>query len=156
MTATNHALTGALVAVALKRPEVAIPVAFVAHFIMDTVPHFDFKTDTNILKRNRSKVFVRILIVDSALALALLILLPVYLKTKVDWWVIAASMVACMSPDLVWGYRYFFELKNKVVRRKNWFSRFHARLQWSETVGGLAVESAWFILGISLVLFIRA
>src|SRR5437868_4335098 len=43
MTWLNHAATGALIAVVIKNPAVALPAAFLSHFVIDILPHWDFK-----------------------------------------------------------------------------------------------------------------
>jgi hypothetical protein len=70
-----------------------------------------------------------------------------------DWWVVFICMFACMSPDLVWGWRFYFELKSKKERLKNWFSRFHSKIQWSETVPGGIIELAWYFATMSLIVY---
>ena len=40
MTTTAHALTGAAIAVVIKKPKLAIPLAFLSHFACDALPHF--------------------------------------------------------------------------------------------------------------------
>ena len=64
MTASNHAATGALVAVAVSQPYIAVPLALAAHFAMDGIPHFGLGRGLGILERNRSKVFVQVLLAD--------------------------------------------------------------------------------------------
>lgn len=51
MTATAHALVAGAIYRAIPDPTISIPLAFVSHFIMDAVPHWDFGTNW----RDRSK-----------------------------------------------------------------------------------------------------
>jgi hypothetical protein len=143
MTATNHALTGAVVALVLKNPLLAIPVAFAAHFVMDAIPHFGI-SEPDVFTRNSSKRFRTILIVDCILAALLLIFVPILLAPQISWWITAFSMVACMSPDLVWGYHFYHETRHKIIKKKRLFSVFHHKIQWSETLNGIYIEAAWF------------
>lgn len=64
MIATNHALTGAAIAVVIKQPILAIPLAFVSHFICDAIPHFGVD-----LKFNSRAMYVW-LILDGLFALS--------------------------------------------------------------------------------------
>jgi hypothetical protein len=140
MTATNHALTGAVIALAVKQPVLAIPLAFLSHFAADVIPHFD-------IRPTRPKLVAPIAAVDSILALSLAILIVFFLKNDVSWWVIMACMFAAVSPDLVWGWRYFRLLDVNAVFTKpwSWLSRTHYNIQWSETPQGGVVELLWFI-----------
>lgn len=149
MTATNHAITGALVASFVPNPATAIPLAFLAHFLMDAIPHFGIHIGDE-LSRNKTRLFKVVLISDLALAGLLLLSIPLLLSENAG--LTLACMLACMSPDVVWGYRFFYELQENRIRQKNFFSRFHTKIQWSETPKGLLVEVAWFAMVLSLVL----
>jgi hypothetical protein len=151
MTASNHAITGALVAVIVPMPALAIVTAFTAHFIMDGLPHFGIN-QVNTLKRNKDKRFLYVLIYDVAVSAILLLLVPVLLKDVVPIWLSAICMVVCMSPDLVWGWRFYHEVKDNTERPKSLFSRLHSWVQWSESPKGALVEVVWAILVISLII----
>ncbi len=45
MTATAHALAGAVIATKISNPFIGLPLAFLSHFILDTIPHWDFGTN---------------------------------------------------------------------------------------------------------------
>lgn len=152
MTATNHVVTGALIAVYVNQPALAIPLAFAAHFAMDAIPHFRI-TAENDLDRFNKRGFRDFLIADLALAALLLVLLPLLLSQTAAWWLVLACMIACASPDLIWGWRFFQALYKKVERAKNVFSRFHTVIQWSETQNGIFVELSWFFAVSLLVIF---
>jgi hypothetical protein len=51
MTATAHALVSGAIAAAIPNPYISLPLAFISHFIMDAIPHWDFGTNW----RSRSK-----------------------------------------------------------------------------------------------------
>jgi hypothetical protein len=150
MTATNHALAGALIAIAIKEPLPAIILAFIAHFILDAIPHLGFGKSPLI--RNLNPKFFKVLKLDVLLAAILLIVVPLLLKDKIVVWLTFTCMFACMSPDLVWGWRFLNELKEKKVRPKNWFSKFHSWIQWSETPDGRYIEVVWFISALFIII----
>ena len=52
MTGTNHALSGAVIATFLPAP-VAIPVAFMSHFVLDAIPHFSVDKE----KKNSHRIY---------------------------------------------------------------------------------------------------
>ena len=143
MTATNHAITGAAVALIAKKPELAIPGAFLSHFLIDALPHF--KVRGEVLERNRNKLFWLINLVDLGFAVALFVILPIILRPLLPAWVTYTCMFAGIAPDVIWFYRIYGEVKTKIVKSKNKFSQFHSYIQWSETPPGIVVEVLWFI-----------
>lgn len=152
MTATNHALAGALTAILIPKPLIAIPLSFLLHFILDAVPHFGLDEKDEKL-RNKKQIFWIILGIDMLIAAALLINLPM-LITFVPAWLVFACMLACMSPDLVWGWRLALEIKYKIITSKSLFSRFHSWVQWREIPSGLIVELIIFF-GLLSLIFLR-
>jgi hypothetical protein len=75
MTATNHMLAGAVVAVGLQHPLLIAPIAVLSHFVLDGLPHFGVHRHDHA-KRNRHPLFQYMLAVDIALAVAMVLLLP--------------------------------------------------------------------------------
>lgn len=148
MTATNHAITGALVATLLKEPLLAIPVAFAMHFVMDAIPHFGFKVEgvADLKKRNLDKIFKKIITADIIFAFSLLIIVPYILAGTSSWWIVLACMIACMSPDFVWGYRFYYEIRSKKILPQSRLTKFHNYVQWAETPKGAFFEALWFVL----------
>lgn len=136
MTATNHGLFGAVIAIALQRhPVVAIALAPFSHFLLDAIPHFGTNGDT------RSKNFFRILFTDMALAVVSTLVLAWF------WSEIALLLVVCAflaaSPDLMWIY---YEYINPKLKTKHLVPRFHSWIQWSQTKPGIIVEIIWFLI----------
>lgn len=60
MTATAHALVGAVIAAKVGNPFLAYPVALGSHFFMDLIPHWDAGTSWE--KKKRIKLFLRLLL----------------------------------------------------------------------------------------------
>lgn len=153
MTATNHMLTGALIAVTVQRPELAIPLAFVSHFALDAIPHFGFEED-DVVVRNGMKLFRTVMSIDIAACISALIVLPTVAHLThmaVRPWAVATCMLAAYSPDLIWLYRYVREMREKRPQPKGKFARFHQKIQWSETLHGMHAEFVWG--GLMLLLF---
>src|SRR5476651_2153688 len=93
MTSTNHAVTGMLVAAAIRRPELALPSAFLSHFLLDEIPHW-----SHVFKKWRyTKISV---IADLVLAFALTLLAAATLKRSA--WLILAASVLGVLPDAMW------------------------------------------------------
>lgn len=137
MTATNHGLFGAVIAISLQKyPAVAIAIAPFSHFLLDSIPHFaDKGWDL------RGKTFLRFLVFDCILAVISTLLIAFV------WRDIALLVIACAflsaSPDLMWIY---YEYVNPKLRKVHILPRFHSWIQWSETRPGMAVEVVWFMV----------
>ena len=63
MTATAHALVAGAIAAHFQNPAFAVPIALTSHYIMDSIPHWDFGTNW----RNRPKQQTGILAITETL-----------------------------------------------------------------------------------------
>lgn len=151
MTATNHALTGALIASVIREPLVAIPAAFAAHFVMDTIPHFGLN-HKDVFSRNDDRWFKLVLIGDVLIAVVLLVVIPLLLHPMLPILLTLSCMIACMSPDLVWGWHFYHEVRYKTIKSKTWFSKVHKKIQWSETIHGALTEIVWFTAFLTIII----
>ena len=149
MTGFNHGMTGAIIALTIKQPALAIPIAFASHFIQDAVPHHDYFNEggTKILRGK----FNYLLAADFIFAVFLMVILGTWFPAHK--WLIWGCMIAGALPDVMWSY-YFFYIRD-IKHRKIVFgpiARFHQKMEWLEIGWGAYVELAWFILaGIILV-----
>ena len=148
MTGFNHGLTGAVIALSIKQPALALPLAFASHFVCDAFPHFGLKKGTN----HQKQIFKIYSLID--LLLILVLGLTIILIT--GSWVVLAGFVLAGSPDFVWFYRYYIQEKEGKNNPKslNKFRRFHVKIQWSETVWpGLLLETLY--ASVMLIIFTR-
>lgn len=150
MTASSHAIAGAIVAATVNEPIIALPVAYLSHFLLDALPHFGTSA-TNQIKNKR--FFTRLLVVDSTVALTLLISLPILLTTTVDWWLTLACIILACAPDVAWGWRWWQkkDLQKVTTGQMSWHNRFHKKIQWNETPRGGLVELAWAVCGLTFI-----
>jgi len=137
MTATNHAITAANMALITKQWWV-LPLALLSHFVLDMLPHYGEPT-----LEARGARFKTVLLVDVVM-LTLLTWLVIMTAGQYVWLTLAAMAVA-ISPDTVWIYRYYREHKEGELPMKNPITYFHARIQWGERSWGWIIEIAWFI-----------
>lgn len=156
MTGFNHGITGAVIALSVKNPYVAVPLSFVSHYFQDLIPHWDYgvsrKTDkTGIFF---TKKFNLTLLADFCLSVALMVVLA--LLFPAHKWLIWACMIAAASPDLAWGYyRLYTEHLKKRKVHYDPVARLHIFVQWSQTKAGGLVEIAWAITSIVIILNLR-
>lgn len=132
MIALNHILMGTAIGLAVKQPALVAPLAFVSHFVLDSLPHFDYKW--------RHLRFQTIWAMDAAASTVALLYIcwafpPLALAVVVGG-------VFAELPDVFWLY------ERLVIHRRsrNWFFRFHHAIQWSETHRGFWYEVGYFIV----------
>ncbi len=93
MTATAHALVAGAIASKFGDPAIAGSLAFVSHFVMDCVPHWDIGTNW----RNRAKQVTGVLaMADTVIALTVAYFL---FKGNVALPTLAVAVVAALIPD---------------------------------------------------------
>lgn len=154
MIALNHALTGAVVSLVVKRPELAIPLAFLSHFVVDMVPHYNpagVKGVNKLKQKLTQRSFRWIFAIDMITWPLLLIGLPLFLVTDVSPWTIFFCILGAVSPDFIDGYYLFTQSVRKKIVHPGWFARFSVAIQTYEKPPGLIVEIAWGALMIWLV-----
>ena len=142
MTATNHALTGAIIGLSLSNPLLAVPLALVSHFALDALPHFGFDKgsgDTSIL---RTKAFIRLLVID--IILCLLLVATIVIVHPGNWLLATVCAFVATSPDTLSINRFMTALKGKEYALKG-YQKFARDIQWFERPIGSVVELAWFI-----------
>ena len=147
MTAISHGLAGTAIALVVKEPILALPLAFLSHFVLDILPHFGLSFEFR--KRN---VFISNLYMT--IELLFLGALTAFLYSAGVSWVVFASLILAISPDIAWVYRFYIQEQFRKLpeQPRNWFNEFHARIQWSETIfPGLLIE---IFFAISLLVFV--
>jgi len=145
MTAPNHALTGALIGLTVSNPVLALPLAFLSHFVCDAIPHYD-PPETDKAKRMNSKRFlVEFLVVGAVLCAALVLVLA---ATRPRHWLQAATCAfLATSPDLLWIPRFVHVKRTgKDAPLHNPFLKFHTRIQWKTGPKLIWLEAAWFVI----------
>ncbi len=135
MTGINHVLTGALLVSSVSEPAIALPVAFVSHFVLDMMPHFGVDKD------NPHRVLDRIWLIDAVAITGFLLLL--FLSDVQNKLLILAGGAVALSPDFVWVYRFVVMErfgKKPPVKVRGKFNHMHASIQTREFRRGLIVE----------------
>lgn len=133
MTGLNHVLTGSAIGLALQQPLLVVPVAFLSHFVLDAIPHFDHE-----VYRWGHKYFAPIMIIDGLISLGSIIFLMIFFPHASL--AIALGAFFAILPDFFWLYYY---IKG---RPQLWFFRFHSKIQWYEQPPGAIVEASYLIL----------
>ncbi len=143
MTATSHATIGALIATAIKRPEIALPLAFLSHFVTDAIPHYGVPGHEGFGAALKTKSGKFVGITDPIL---LICFFGILFYLGVPLYVFVAALLAC-SPDLEWLFAFlFYELRNKKPPR-SFIAPIHIRIQWCEKPWGYVSEVIVVLFG---------
>ena len=143
MTATNHAITGAIIATLIDKPIIALPLALASHFVTDMLPHFGFAGHGGYkagMKRRLQKI---VMVADLVLFIPFILILLHY---HVPFWTYAAAFLA-LCPDFHDFLAYFLFGKNNGW---NWFSKWAGQIQWCERPWGIIVEIVWYVGGLAI------
>ena len=143
MTAPNHALTGALIGLSVSNPALALPLAFLSHFVLDVIPHYDI-AELDDAERLKSKQFFYEYILLGA-GLCFVIVLVLALKRPEHWPLAALCAFVATSADLFWLPRYLYIRRTGKDRQLNPFLRFHNDIQWKTGPNLWWVEALWFV-----------
>lgn len=142
MTATNHALTGAVIGLAIASP-LALPLAFLSHYILDMIPHYGSTLAQNILFK--STAFKRYLIAEAIICF--LIVLMLFIAQPANWVLAASCAFLAAAPDLL-SISRFKTVNDDKEFKPSFYSRFASGIQWFERPVGAAVEIVWGISAI--------
>lgn len=143
MRAINHSLTGAIIGLTVVDAEIALPLAFASHFILDAIPHHGYKgLDKNI----KGLRFITLLIIDAILCTILVFYL---IFSKPTNWLIAiiCAFVAAL-PDF-FSINLFYKTLKGLPHKPNLYTRFASTIQWFEKPIGVVVELAWLVASLT-------
>lgn len=135
MTGLNHAATGIAIALIVRRPEFALPLALASHFVLDSVPH-------SRVSLHRPKIVAGYLIAETVAMVTLTTICMLLFRDL--WLLIGACAVAAFLPDMLWPFFFNGTLRDKPFFKK--FYQFHQSIQWAETYRGWAVEGLYLIV----------
>lgn len=136
MISLNHVLAGTAIGLAVKQPMLAAPLAFLSHFVLDAIPHYDYGDKPG------TKLWWKIWTAD-AVGSFLAILLLAVLAPEAALAILVGGVFAEL-PDVFWIYYL------RAGRPQTWFFRFHTWIQWSETPRGLYYELGYLLILIVL------
>ena len=127
--------TGALIAITVKEPALVLPLAFLSHLLLDSIPHFGYNGSG--LEDFFRRPIVKYIIFFDIIGVAII------LVTLEPSWLVYSAMLLAVSPDFIWYIRYYFFEKRGIFKtgeRMDLFSKIHAKVQWFERPIGFFVE----------------
>jgi hypothetical protein len=140
MTGFNHTLAGCIAAVVLPAP-VAPFVAFISHFFLDAMPHFNFGRNDPLAPF--SKNFKRLVVADAVLCFASLGF-SIWLFPHL-WWLLIICSFTSTLPDFLWPF-------DGRVRWLKGFLYFSKVIQWAERSYGWIYDLMYGLI-FTLILF---
>lgn len=155
MTMTNHFMTGALVAVVFRRPEIALPVAFLSHFAIDALPHYGYG-HIDPKERDGKQRFIFKQALDAYTALGLFWLVPYLLRNYQAPIVTSGCMLAAFIPDVIWTFHFVKAQRGHGYPELIWFNKVHKKIQWCERSWGIYVEAMWFAIAVLAMVAVTA
>jgi hypothetical protein len=117
MLETPHVAIGAAIATKIPNPYLAIPLAFLSHFVMDRIPHWNPHLVTETKKYGSpTRKSVIIIVVDVALSLILGTYLSLQaLPDKAHAATIFLACFASVLPDLIEFPYFFLKVRSKFL-----------------------------------------
>ena len=135
MTGVNHGMTGAVIALTIKQPALAVPLSFISHYITDMFPHYGPPL-SEVLGR-KFNIFH---IVDFFFSLMLMAILGILFPSHI--WIIWACMIAAAIPDGIWWF-YRKTVKKWPISLDR-FTRFHLSINVRTHQKHLYFDAIWF------------
>jgi hypothetical protein len=149
LTGFNHAATGAILALTIKQPALVLPLAFVSHLVLDSVPHFGVGENQREVSKSAERMLWSDIILVPSFFIAMLLITQ-------NWLVIAAMLMAIL-PDLIWfpsfAANHFFGKSFK--KPTDPFTCFHSWIQWGERPWGWIIEIQYSFVAIFVLTALR-
>ncbi|MBI2588951.1 hypothetical protein HYW35_01975 [Candidatus Saccharibacteria bacterium] len=146
MTVVNHAAAGAVIALVIKQPYLAVLLAFLSHFAMDGLPHFGYSGYSEALKHRLTHLYIFLDLVGWFFL--------IWAMSGLPWLPYIAAFAAVLPDILQSSYRatYYFWLEKRGKHfHRGPLSKFHRWIQWGHYPWGILIEIAVAVLLISLV-----
>ena len=154
MLETPHVAVGVAIAAKFPDPWVAIPLAFLSHFALDKVPHWNPHLYTETQKSGHpSEKSTIIASVDIALAFILgsAFAYKALPDTKMALLILACSLASVFSDVIKYPYYYFHFRQKWLVKWVNFERSMQVDTKsifWGIVTQGLVIAaSVWWILG---------
>lgn len=148
-----HVAVGSAIAIKIGNPALAIPLAFVSHFVLDQIPHWNphFYTETQKFgKPKKESTYFALADVGIALAFGLIIALIVLPDINKSILILLCSFVSVL-PDLIKSPYFFLKVRKDILTR---YVKFERSLQADTNfTAGIATQlivvlaSVWWMFG---------
>ncbi len=135
-------MTGAVIALAVINPYLAIPLSLASHYATDLIPHYGFR-QSEVLEKS----FNKYLALDFVLSVFLMGILGLLFPQQK--WLIWACMIVAAIPDLAWWfYRKSVKEWPKGLDR---FTAWHFRLNARSHIDTPVYDGLWLVASVAVV-----
>lgn len=153
MTSTAHALVGAAIAAHFRTPEAALPLALTSHFVLDSIPHWDFGTDWRSRPKHATGLYA---IAETLFGITLAFFL---FRTYADPLILFLAISASLLPDwleIPWYVLFAHQSKRTLSPRAGLLektsyafykipNRFHAKADFVTGIATQVVTVGFFL-----------
>jgi hypothetical protein len=124
-----HAIVGATIATKVSNPFLSLPLAFLSHFLLDILPHWNPHIFTEMQASGKiSKKSVVIIFLDALMALLFGLFLAFRFWPKIDRvTIILLGSFLAVAPDLIEAPYFFLRAKNEFLLK---LIKFQNKVQW--------------------------
>lgn len=145
-----HILLGILIALIFNNPLLIIPLAFLSHFLLDMMPHWDGEFDkkdfekTGVAKIKKSDIYIRSIDFISSICL-----LTYFFISSNNYNILYGAFFSLLPDFLKIGY-YTKIKKNKYFKK---YLNFHSKIQKdTQKIIGLIIQLIFFIILMILII----
>lgn len=119
MLETPHVALGAAIATKIPNPLISIPLSFASHFLLEMIPHWNPHLSTEIKKFGKlTKKTTTLIVFDVTTSLVLGSYVAFSSSTSTThMFTILACCLASALPDLIEVPYFFFEVRNKFLKK---------------------------------------
>ena len=147
-----HTLVGAAIASRIPQPHIALPLAFISHFLFDLIPHWNPSLYQETKKYGRpTKKSTKIVIIDTSVSLLAGFLIAS--RFWPDWQRMVLIILACFAavvPDVVEGFYFFLGIRSKFLINLIEFQ--HRHQGKAAKIPGLLIQAVVILISFTLAL----
>jgi len=151
MLLTVHAATGVLIAQKTNTWWLAFIIAFVAHFLMDMIPHGDQKMIAGYRAKKKPKQIVQLVLIDLGICIAFNLFWQLkYYDNITSFFILYMALTGSLLPDFLVGVH---EIYPKLFKRFYKVHAFFHDLFPTKKIGlvtGLMIQIGFLVLLFSL------
>lgn len=126
MTATGHALVAALIVAKIPNPYISLPLAFVSHFALDLIPHWDSGTHRHDISKKR--LFYEASF-DVLVSIVLSFILYRDILGQSNYVLLYSAVFISQLPDWLMAPYLVLSSKNKYLIWSKWVYKLQHRMQ---------------------------
>lgn len=122
MTATGHALVGAVIAAKFQNPYLAFPLSLLSHIACDILPHWD--SGTHIRKKSKERIFAEAF-ADVCISFVVSYIFYVYVLGKQDLFLLYGAVLSAQFLDYISFSSLLFHVKSRLF---SWTEEFQGKI----------------------------